>query len=318
MALADEIRQRLIAPTNTESVLTAKATGKQQSSSAAPRASTMQQKVAEQAGQANISRVENQAAITEAGQQQQSANIQQQLQQGMDSLASKRRIQEQAMNTQAAMETFQRGAQQDEAMAKLSSDEQMKTQQLTAAFDQALNSLKTDKAITEESIFNQYARGTEELEMRQDGAELEQLAFALRMRDQQYVDQLQRVGKVQRLENNLQWREEMSSTVLGAQMDSFLSDIDFKKKFYADQRSFDESLATINPEMAMSIAQAAMKDEQNSMIFQGLGTAGAAAAKGYFSNQSSPPSNTGGASSDVQGSGVTGDTSLEGVFNGEA
>jgi hypothetical protein len=280
MSLLSEIKNRLAGSPDTEKAMVEASTGKALKAGT-PKGSGIQQQVAEQAGMAQMDRMETQSNLQQAGALQESKGIQSQLTSGLNELASKKRMEEQSQNLRTTMAEFERGAQLDESTSKLSADETISVNRMAAKFDMSLASMLSERKLSEDSIWNNFERENKQLALRQDASSLEQLGFNLRLRDQQYVDQITRVGKLRRLEDENEFRNEFTRLQLGNNLNMFLDDLGFKEALYADQRTFEEMLARINPEMAMKMATDVMKDESTSQIFQGIGTLASTGAKAY-------------------------------------
>jgi hypothetical protein len=288
MSLLSEIKTRLAAPTNIEKAMAEASTGKALKAGT-PKGSGIQEQVAQEAGMAQLDRMEGQANLQQASIAQESSAIQSQLTSGLNELASKKRMEEQSQNLRATMAEFERGAQLDESTAKLTAEETIQVNRMAAQFDMTLASMLSERKLNEDSIWNNFERENKQLAFRKDAASLEQLGFSLRLRDQQYVDQLTRIGKLRRLENENEFRKEFTRLQLGNNLSMFLDDLGFKEALYADQRTFEEMLAKINPDMAMRMATNAMKDASTSQIFQGVGTLASTGVTAYGNYKADAP-----------------------------
>jgi hypothetical protein len=100
-------------------------------------------------------------------------------------------------------------------------------------------------------------------------AQLEQLSFLNNLSNRKWGDQVKMEGAKRRLDVETQMKE----ALLYANFDDMVSlmnaDISFKNKMLADERSFQEYLATINPEAALAAAIQMQKDEQSTRAVQG-------------------------------------------------
>jgi len=171
-----------------------------------------------------------------------------------------------------------RGAE-DLATAKLTSSERMKMESVNAKSRQTLRALAADRESTMEDVFATFQQSQKELEFRRDASALEQLGFNLSLQDQQYTATVDRMGRRRMLKDDIQWREEMELMRLGDNFSQVMDELAFRESFNADRREWEEELSKIDINAALDLAMAAIEDENNRMLWTGIGEAGAAAAK---------------------------------------
>lgn len=113
------------------------------------------------------------------------------------------------MQSQQLAQT-QQGLEQQEQIQRAGIDLQAKANTLQ-------NKIQTDQLLADLS------RDRSSLSLERDKSKLEQLSHNLALQDKQYIDNLQRMGEMNRLNDGLQFREEMTKTIF-ADNNSLLSD----------------------------------------------------------------------------------------------
>jgi len=101
-----------------------------------------------------------------------------------------------------------RQAQEQEATSGLLAQKNINIAQTTAAYQQGLDRLASDRRISENDLFTGFRHGNQELSQRADAAQLESLAQTMALRDEAYVDNLQRVGDLSGLRDDAAFRRE--------------------------------------------------------------------------------------------------------------
>ena len=124
-----------------------------------------------------------------------------------------------------------------------------------------------------------------EFEDREDAFELEQAASALRLGDRKYTDNLDMVGKENRLDDKINWDQMMAEVMIGESMSSTLQELDFLTKEGALDRAFKEKTMNMNMDQAWKVAEAAADDAMQGAM---IGAAASAAKTGIDYNASQP------------------------------
>src|SRR4029077_4954810 len=107
-------------------------------------------------------------------------------------------------------------------------------------FDTMQNRIQTNQ------ILSDLERSKGEVNVQQDQAKMEQLGFQLRLQNQAYLDNLQREGSRQRLNNDLQFKQELSATVLGDNQKLLEQQIGNKSLLDSNTRDFNKSMAQMD------------------------------------------------------------------------
>ena len=295
MALLDEIKKRLggtpLKPTamgaqaGASKILGVKATGKAAGGPAPVQSSVATQVAEQQAGQQMAEVVQtNQVAAQQLGQQQ--AQVEGSLETAKEDLAATKEKADAQAATKFQMGENSRLARQDEAMATLTMEDQMQLAQLSASYNNVVARLASDKGLQRDEIFQAFRQGEATLDQREDSAELEQLAFTMRMADNQYIDHINRVAKLQGLEDDLAFREEATRLRLGNNTVAILGEIGYNKIYNASAREFSEATKNMTMETAMNISDAQIRDEGRQQMVAGV-TEGAKIAVTEYAEEDS-------------------------------
>lgn len=170
------------------------------------------------------------------------------------------------------------------AMTKAALDAQARQTEagLGSKFGQAQSDLAAQADLQREDIFQQFAEGTADLAYRKDAAQLEATAQRMALNDKRYTDELLRIGQMQRLDNDLSWKTELNSLVMGERLNDMLSGAAFKVDLNADQRSWNEQMGAMDSDFAMSILAADASSANARMLVKGgIDAAGAYQAGDY-------------------------------------
>ncbi len=304
MALLDDIKNRLQAPVPTltpagnsqsaiQSLLGTKATGKAAIGGATPKASNIGEQVAKQTVAQQASQLGQQQQVQAAQLGQEQEQLTTSIESAKQDLAAKRQEQEKNNASQWQMGENARLAQSDESMAKLSQQNQMHLAQLSSSYNQKVKEMASERGIASDDIFAQFTQGNQELADRADAAQLEQLAFNMRFSDNQYLDQLSRVGKVRMLENDLNFRKEAAKLRMGDDMSLFLDQLGWLDGYNDSNRKFSEKMNSLDLDFAMSFSDKAAAAQNKQQIATGIMTGSKAGIEYMVENKkkstSTPP-----------------------------
>ncbi|MDB4725793.1 hypothetical protein OAF54_00060 [bacterium] len=316
MALLDEIKKRMAggAPTKpagmgaqagAQKILGAKATGKA-AAGPAPQVSGIGAKVAEQQAGEQMAQVEQQqqTAATQLGQEQ--AQVEGSIESAKEDLAAKKQDAEQKQAAEFQMGENSRLAQQDEAMAKLSTEQQMSIAQMSASYSQRVSQLASDRGIAEDDIFEEFRQGNAMLEDREDASKLEQLAFNMRLKDTQYIDHITRVAQVNQLEDDLNFRKEATRIRMGNETSLLIDELGFKSMYQQEERDFKMELAKMDINSAIKLADAQVRDANRQAVASGVMQGAAAYAGTIEQGSTSTPAATGASGVGTASAGGTG------------
>lgn len=132
-----------------------------------------------------------------------------------------------------------------------------------------------------QAALDEYKQGTRQLDLSKDKARLEQLGFTMRLASDKYVDNLQRIGAQNRLDNELNFNEALARSIFADEQDMFEKDLKFRAMLGEDSRDFNQELGNIDLDFAMSMANAENKANNARTMWSGIGGLGSAGIQGY-------------------------------------
>ncbi len=203
---------------------------------------------------------------------------------------------------QAAVQNVGQQAQQTAQTSDLQNQKVNVAQ--TNKFNTVQNKLQTNQ------ILQQYEQNKGTLSLAQDKAKADQLGFNLRMQNQQYVDNLTRVGNTARLNSDLGFKQEMAKQTFGDNESLLQTQLGDKSLLDASQQDFEKAMGAMTQDQAYEAFHNAMANEKDRAIYTGIAgvtTAGIGAAAKAGNSSSTPTSTTTSAptynSTDTGGSG---------------
>ena len=185
----------------------------------------------------------------------------------------------QAANIQAAGQAQQSAGmqqQQNQQMQSIDQSRQFNTKQTEMKTNQILQGLE---------------EGRTKLDTAQFKAGLEQVGQGLRLQNKQYVDNLQREGSRARLDNELQFKEQLQRATFDDNQMLLNKNLKGKSILNANDREFNEGLAQMGVQDAYMFFRDAQKDARTQAQYAGAGalaTAGIGAYGSYQDSQNKP------------------------------
>lgn len=201
--------------------------------------------------------------------------------------AQQARLGGQQLQEQGKMQAAQLGEQQ--------ADITQRGQQQEQATEQSKQEMKQR---ADRQIFNtlqDFSRGMRTLENREDIAAMEQVGFLARLENRQYIDNLQKAGRQNRLTDSLSFKEEAAKQMFANHERIVENDLAFQALIQANDRDFQMEVATIDLNAAMELANIAAKDAATQQAMSGVSSLIEGGAKAYGSGMfsSSGPAETG-------------------------
>lgn len=294
MSLFDEIQSRLkssapAAPSGSAQEAAIEAfkakTGKANVGGVAPAASNIGEQVAQ--GAVSADQAQQRAKIATAADQlaQQRQAAQQQAAQQQADLAAQAQTFQIGQQAQAANASGARTSAASQFATQQSSKEALTTDKLSNSFKQATAQLASDKKVTTDDLFETFRQGNQDLAFRKDALALELTAQKLALADKQYVDQLKQTGMLNRLGDDLQFKQEAQRLAMGANWGQLTAQTNFNIDLNSDQRIFDQQIAGMDANVAMSILTKDMGAKDQQMILAG-GTKAGVAGLDYWAKSS--------------------------------
>lgn len=191
----------------------------------------------------------------------------------------------------------QRQAAEEQARSKRTAEENMRLDAMEAQSVNKLRELEASRQVTLDDIFGQFQAENKLLADRRDAADLEQLGFQLAMSDRAYMDELNRIGRERRLQNDQSFEMEMRNIIFGDDLAGLLEDMNYAVGSNAQQREWEKNLANMSAEHAREIANSAIQAQAKRQAIEGIANITGKAAAGYGERTGSTPtaSSAGGA-----------------------
>jgi hypothetical protein len=156
----------------------------------------------------------------------------------------------------AVQQVEQQQAQTDIANSGLDQQQQIRQQQLATQTQQLLQ---------------QAAQDSSSLDTDKKAAQLEQLASNLALKDRKYTDTLQREGRRRRLDNSLQFKRELTRSILGDNEMLLKKYLGNKDILEANDREFKRAMGRMDINAALEMARNAAKAQQTQQMYSGAG-----------------------------------------------
>ncbi len=192
----------------------------------------------------------------------------------MEKLA-KQQVREQEVDT---------AQQEEQVAAQLEARAQQVAQQFDAAqlqqMEQMLNAKQQIQQQTT-ALLNQAVREGKKLDSAKQKAAAEQLGFEIRMNNEEYVQRLQQNGMRARLDNEINFKEELQRSIFAEEMELFQNDLDFQRIMQAEGRDLMEALANLEIEQIEAIGNTEVKQISTTAMYDSLSTLASGSMEGY-------------------------------------
>lgn len=235
----------------------------------APVASTIGQDVAnaQLASQAATQGMQQQSQtqqLAAAAQQQQSA-----VDLFRQRLQAERQLSQQGMAAKQATTMEALSGTEARTKKQLSTQEELKLNALNGDYKNKIADLAANRGIQTDDIFEMFRQDTADLEFRKDSAQLEQMAFQMGMTNKAYLQELDAIGKLRGLENDLNFKKEYAKLKHGAEVDATLAQLGWQSAFDADERTFAMEMGKMDIDQAISLANAYISQANTQAIVSG-------------------------------------------------
>jgi hypothetical protein len=222
-------------------------------------------------------------------------------------------LQEKTAEAQAQASSKQlglRGQIQAEQLGQQELDITQREQQQEAQFQESWETAQANMNRQANQLLQQFESGQKTLQTTKDMADLEQLGFQLRLQNDQYINQLQDVGRRNRLDNQLEFKKQLAQNVFKDQQELMTNELAFNRMMAADDREFMNELAQMDIGYAMQVADNAAKAASAQQIALGMGgmVSGGLQAASSFGIFNSNSSTSPGASGEANPQPATGGT----------
>ena len=284
MAIMDIIKKRRQggpAAVSAEDVAThqqAGATGKVGRSTGGPQMSNVGSQLAAQQGQAQLGAIQTQGMA-----QTQALGAAEKAQDAQFKLAGSQQDQKLAgqqagIAAQSRMSNAQRAAQEEMAVKQMTQQEKLQGAEMNQRYSDALRTLSVERGITEQQIFGEIDRNKDQLSLDKKQAFLDQTAHVMAMSDKKYSDEIRRVGDMQNLRDQLNFRKESQRLAFGQDFALLGQQFDMQRLANVEQREFQAAMAEMNLDTALALAGQAAKEQAYKSILTGMSNAATAYA----------------------------------------
>lgn len=193
-------------------------------------------------------------------------------------------IQRQGMAAEAGRNLSTLAGQEQLQTAEIDAAKQRKLRSINSQAESQLRALAAQGRIDVDDLFADFKRSNQELEFRQDAAQLEQLGTLLALQDRKYIDELNRIGERRKLYDQSNWAKEKSRVIYGETLDGLMRDLNFQRGQDVSNRDYQRQLAQIDIDTAIAMANAAMRDEASRAMWEAGTSVAARAASTNWSN----------------------------------
>lgn len=214
--------------------------------------------------------------------------------------------QEQAALAQTAqqMQPVQQAAQtQALAQEQQAREVAQKTQQQQADIAQARQANTMQTQLRTDQLLQELEQGRGKIDLSKYQANLEQVGHSLRLSNQQYIDTLQREGARARLNDSLQFSEQLAKSIMSDNKDLLEKQLGNKSILAASDREFSKRMSQMGIQNAWQMFDNELRTQKERALFTGIGavaTSGIGAYGQYAEGQEKKDYYTSGAGKDVQ------------------
>lgn len=149
------------------------------------------------------------------------------------------------LKPQIAMQKEAIGLQQEGQQQQVEHGQQQIAQQRN--FDTIQNRMKTDQ------ILNDLERNKGQLDLEKDRARIEQVGTMLALQDKKYVDQLENEGRKARLDSDIEFKDQLSKSILGKNEELLRQKLGDQGILDAKKRDFNAVLANLSIDDAIQV-----------------------------------------------------------------
>jgi hypothetical protein len=185
-----------------------------------------------------------------------------------------------------------RQAATDSLGASLAGQESRGLAAATQAYTNKSKDLASEGASAAADVFAGFKQGNQDLAFRKDQAKLEATAQRLALGDREYVDSLNQVGTLRRLDDEGNWRAEMQRLTLGDKLTAALGKAKFQVDLNSDQRAFNEQMASMDVDTATAVLISQLNSANTAQVFKGIGDIASTGGKAYVASQKEAPADT--------------------------
>lgn len=151
-------------------------------------------------------------------------------------------------------------AAQGQAMDVAARRQQLDTQSQQATIDQARKFDTAENQMKTQQLMSGLARDKDTLDLDKDKSRLEQASFLLSMQDKKYVNDLQDIGKKQRLDDAAQFKAKQEQLAFGSSLDLVKQKLGNADILSASSEDFKKAMSDMSIDQAMQVAALEIQD----------------------------------------------------------
>lgn len=139
-----------------------------------------------------------------------------------------------------------------------------------------------------QAVLNSYSQQGRQLNLAKDKSRMEQLGFNLRLGNDKYVHDLQMRGSRERLQTHAGMNENIARTVFADEQEMLSDSLEFREMMGQKQRDLTESLANMDLEQALQMANAGIQGANQRLLWTGVGNMAAEGVDLYYKENGGP------------------------------
>lgn len=187
---------------------------------------------------------------------------------------------------QLNMEAQMQGQQLAQTQQGLEQQEQ--TQRAGIDLQQKANTLQNK--VQTDQLLGDLSRDKSALSLERDKSKLEQLSHNLALQDKQYIDNLQKMGQMNRFDNELTFKTEMTRTIFSDSNDLLNEDLSRRAFDAQSSRDWNEYLAANNLAFLLDTSKNQAKAANEAARWSAISGLASAGAQAYAAGGEAQPS----------------------------
>lgn len=195
---------------------------------------------------------------------------------------------EQAMQPLREAATMQQASQQQQAR-----EVEQRTAQQQAEISQSREANKLQTKLRTDQLLQELEQGRGRIDLAKYQSNLEQVGFNLRLENREYVDNLQREGERARLNDRIQFDQQLALATLAGNKQILEKQLGNKSVLAANDREFAKKLSQMGIQNAWQIINNDIKSAREIGQAQAVGTAITTGIGAYSKFSSSSPDTSG-------------------------
>jgi hypothetical protein len=184
-------------------------------------------------------------------------------------------------NTQLQSQVAPAAELQNQSLAGQQQGQQQQEQIQTAEIEQGRKFDTIQSRLKTEATLSEFERNKGQIDLNRDRARVEQLGQQIRLQDKKYTDNLQREGQKSRLDDELEFRKQLTKSTLGDSQEILEKGLKGKSVLDANDREFSKSLAQMGIDDAWSMFRSQQRADQQRALYTGIASVTGAGVGAY-------------------------------------